>query len=79
MGRKRRVLTPELSAVHRWGAELRARRDECGLSLAGLGRLRGMTPVTWAVSSAVNNTDEHSPATGWPGKAERDDDIQRHP
>jgi len=39
MGRKRRVLTPERSAVHRWGAELRARRDERGLSLAGLGRL----------------------------------------
>jgi hypothetical protein len=38
MGRKRRVLTPERSAVHRWGAELRARRDERGLSLAGLGR-----------------------------------------
>jgi len=39
MGRKRRVLTPERSAVQRWGAELRALRDECGLSLAGLGRL----------------------------------------
>ena len=39
MGRKRRVLTPERSAVHRWGAELRARRDERGLSLAGLSRL----------------------------------------
>ena len=39
MGRKRRVLTPERSAVHRWGSELRARRDECGLSLAALGRL----------------------------------------
>src|SRR5580704_6492505 len=39
MGRKRRVLTPERSAVHRWGSELRARRDERGLSLAGLGRL----------------------------------------
>lgn len=39
MGRERRVLTPERSAVHRWGAELRARRDERGLSLAGLGRL----------------------------------------
>ena len=39
MGRKRRVLTPERSAVHRWGSELRARRDQCGLSLAGLGRL----------------------------------------
>jgi transcriptional regulator with XRE-family HTH domain len=39
MGRKRRVLTPERSAVHRWGAELRVRRDERGLSLAGLGRL----------------------------------------
>ena len=39
MGRKRRVLTPERSAVHLWGSELRARRDECGFSLAGLGRL----------------------------------------
>ena len=39
MGRKRRVLTPERSAVHRWGSELRARRDERGLSLAALGRL----------------------------------------
>jgi Helix-turn-helix domain/HD domain len=39
MGRKRRVLTPERSAVHRWGADLRARRDQRGLSLAGLGRL----------------------------------------
>ena len=39
MGRKRRVLTPERSAVHRWGSDLRARRDQCGLSLAGLGRL----------------------------------------
>jgi transcriptional regulator with XRE-family HTH domain len=39
MGRQRRVLTPERSAVHRWGAELRGRRDERGLSLAGLGRL----------------------------------------
>jgi len=39
MGRKRRVLTPERSPVHRWGADLRARRDERGLSLAGLSRL----------------------------------------
>ena len=39
MGRKRRVLTPERSAVHRWGSDLRARRDERGLSLAALGRL----------------------------------------
>ena len=39
MGRKRRVLTPERSAVHRWGSELRTRRDERGLSLAGLSRL----------------------------------------
>jgi transcriptional regulator with XRE-family HTH domain len=39
MGRKRRVLTPERSAVHRWGSELRARRDGRGLSLAGLSRL----------------------------------------
>lgn len=39
MGRKRRVLTPERSAVHRWGAELRTRRDTRGFSLAALGRL----------------------------------------
>ncbi len=39
MGRKRRVLTPDRSGVHRWGAGLRARRDERGLSLAGLSRL----------------------------------------
>ena len=39
MGRKRRELTPDQSAVHRWGAELRALRDERRLSLAGLGRL----------------------------------------
>ena len=39
MGRERRVLTPDRSAVHRWGADLRARRDQRGLSLAGLGRL----------------------------------------
>jgi hypothetical protein len=39
MGRKRRVLTPERSPAHRWGADLRARRDERGLSLAGLSRL----------------------------------------
>src|SRR5690349_17586874 len=39
MGRKRRVLTPDRSAVHRWGAQLRALRDERGLSLAGLSRL----------------------------------------
>jgi transcriptional regulator with XRE-family HTH domain len=39
MGRERRVLTPERSAVHRWGAQLRARRDDRGLSLAALGRL----------------------------------------
>ena len=39
MGRKRRVLTPDRSAVHRWGAQLRALRDERGLSLAALSRL----------------------------------------
>jgi transcriptional regulator with XRE-family HTH domain len=39
MGRKRRVLTPDRSAVHRWGAQLRALRDERGVSLAALGRL----------------------------------------
>src|ERR1700722_11420999 len=39
MGRERRVLTPDQSAVHRWGWELRSLRDERGLSLAGLGRL----------------------------------------
>ena len=38
MGRQRRVLTPDRSAVHRWGAQLRALRDERGLSLAGLSR-----------------------------------------
>ena len=44
MGRKRRDLTPGLSAVHRWGAALRARRDERGLSLAELGRLARYDP-----------------------------------
>src|SRR5580704_450142 len=39
MGRKRRELTPDQSAVHRWGAELRALRDQRRLSLAGLSRL----------------------------------------
>ena len=39
MGRKRRILTPDRSSVHRWGSELRARRDEHGLSLAALSRL----------------------------------------
>ena len=39
MGRQRRVLTPDRSAVHRWGAQLRALRDERGLSLAALSRL----------------------------------------
>ena len=38
MGRQRRVLTPDRSAVHRFGAELRALRDERRLSLAALGR-----------------------------------------
>ena len=44
MGRKRRDLAPGLSAVHRWGAALRARRDERGLSLAELGRLARYDP-----------------------------------
>jgi transcriptional regulator with XRE-family HTH domain len=39
MGRERRVLTPERSGVHRWGSELRARRDARGFSLARLGAL----------------------------------------
>jgi transcriptional regulator with XRE-family HTH domain len=39
MGRERRVLTPERSGVHRWGSELRARRDGRGYSLAKLGGL----------------------------------------
>ena len=39
MGRQRRVLTPDRSAVHRFGAQLRALRDERRLSLAALGRL----------------------------------------
>ena len=66
MGRKRRVLTPGRSAVHRWGAELRARRDERGLSLAALGRLarydvsylgrleRGERVATLAVAQACD-------------------------
>jgi len=36
MGQRRRALTPERSALHLWGAELRAWRDRRGLSLAGL-------------------------------------------
>jgi len=34
MAQQRSVLTPERSALHRWGAELRSRRDGLGLSLA---------------------------------------------
>jgi transcriptional regulator with XRE-family HTH domain len=34
MSQQRSVLTPERSALHRWGAELRSRRDGLGLSLA---------------------------------------------
>ena len=44
MGWERRVLTPELSAVHRWGSRLRALRDERGLSLAALGTLARYDP-----------------------------------
>ena len=44
MGRPRRVLTPGRSGAHRWGAALRARRDERGLSLAVLGRLARYDP-----------------------------------
>lgn len=36
MGQRRKILTPEVSAACRWGAELRARRDRNGLSLAEL-------------------------------------------
>ncbi len=39
MGQQRKALTPDRSAAHRWGWELRARRDQAGLSLAGLGAL----------------------------------------
>jgi transcriptional regulator with XRE-family HTH domain len=39
MGQRRKALTPERSAAHRWGWELRARRDRAGLSLARLGSL----------------------------------------
>lgn len=39
MGQQRKALTPERSLAHRWGWELRNRRDQAGLSLAGLGRL----------------------------------------
>lgn len=44
MGRERRVLTPGRSPAHRWGAALRSRRDELGLSLAELGRLARYDP-----------------------------------
>jgi hypothetical protein len=37
MGWERVELTPDRSAAHRWGCELRAWRDERGLSLAALG------------------------------------------
>jgi tetratricopeptide (TPR) repeat protein/transcriptional regulator with XRE-family HTH domain len=36
MGQQRRVLTPERSALHTWGSELRALRDAQGLSLRQL-------------------------------------------
>ena len=62
-GRRQRVLTPERSAVHRWGAELRARRDQRGLSLAGLAAWPGMTPVTWPAWSGVTS----SPRSRSPG------------
>jgi transcriptional regulator with XRE-family HTH domain len=39
MGQQRKTLTPERSPAHRWGWELRNRRDQAGLSLAGLGTL----------------------------------------
>lgn len=39
MGQQRRVLTPEKSALHLWGSELRAWRDRRSLSLAGLHEL----------------------------------------
>lgn len=39
MGQRRRQLMPEQSALHLWGAELRAWRDRHGLSLAGLREL----------------------------------------
>src|SRR4051794_29858401 len=37
MGQRRRELTPEKSALHLLGAELRALRDRNGMSLARLG------------------------------------------
>ncbi|HVT71276.1 MAG TPA: helix-turn-helix transcriptional regulator [Trebonia sp.] len=39
MGQQRKALTPERSPAHRWGWELRTRRDNAGLSLAALGNL----------------------------------------
>lgn len=39
MGQRRKTLTLEQSAQDRCGAELSARRDRAGLSLAGLGAL----------------------------------------
>ena len=39
VGQKRKVLTPDQSPLHQWGAELRAFRDRRGLSLAKLGIL----------------------------------------
>jgi transcriptional regulator with XRE-family HTH domain len=44
MGQQRKTLTPERSPAHRWGWELRSRRDRAGLSLAGLGRLVTFDP-----------------------------------
>jgi transcriptional regulator with XRE-family HTH domain len=39
MGQQRKTLTPERSPAHKWGWELRTRRDNAGLSLAALGTL----------------------------------------
>lgn len=44
MGQQRSVLTPERSAHHLWGSELRALRDLRRLSLAHLGRLTRYDP-----------------------------------
>ena len=67
MGRQRRVLTPERSAVHRWGAELRARRDERGLSLAGLGRLARYDASYLARLERGDQFAARSPPTRCPG------------
>ena len=84
MGRARRVLTPGASPAHRWGAALRALRDERGLSLAGLGRLarydasylarleRGDQFATLAVAAACDQalgSRTASSAALWRGQA----------